>query len=142
MWVSNLVKHAERELRAAGLFDEDSDYGGMLAEAVLELVQVFAAQGHSGTSAMGTIALFKKLASFEPLGPLTGADEEWNEVGSGVHQNNRCSHVFKEDGQAYDIQGKIFREPDGATYTSLGSRVPVTFPYVPHSEVVDVPTSE
>ena len=32
--MSNLVKHAERELRKAGLFDQDSDYNGMIAEAI------------------------------------------------------------------------------------------------------------
>lgn len=28
--MSNLVKHAERELFRAGLFDKDADYGGMI----------------------------------------------------------------------------------------------------------------
>jgi hypothetical protein len=54
-------------------------------------------------------------------------------------QNNRCCHVFKDNaGNAYDIDGKIFREPDGACYTSRDSRVPVTFPYTPVREYVDV----
>jgi hypothetical protein len=82
------------------------------------------------------------VAAFEPLTPLTGGDEEWVEVTPGCLQNKRCSHVFKENGQAYDIQGKVFREASGSTYTSGDSRVPVTFPYMPKSVVVDVATEE
>ncbi len=135
--MGNLTDYAERELRAAGLFDEDSDYGGMLAEGVMKLVVEFSAQGHSGFSANQTINIFERVARFEPLGPLTGEDDEWNEIGDGVYQNRRCSHVFKEHGEAYDINGRIFREKGGATYTSKDSRVAVTFPYTPKSEVVD-----
>lgn len=133
-----LVDHAKRELQAAGLFDKDSAYDGMLAESVMELVEVFAKQGHSGMSAPMCIRLFERVAMFEPLGPLTGAPEEWNEVGPGIYQNNRCSHVFKENGEAYDSEGRIFREPDGSCYQSIESRVPVTFPYTPKREYVDV----
>lgn len=136
--MGNLTDHARRELQAAGLFNEDSDYDGMLAEAVMELVEAFAEQGHSGFSAKQTIKIFAKVADFQPLVPLTGEDDEWNEVGTGVFQNNRCSHVFKEGGIAYDSQGRVFREPSGACYTGRGSRVEVTFPYTPTTEYVDV----
>jgi hypothetical protein len=79
------------------------------------------------------------LASFEPLVPLTGKDFEWNEVSEGMWQNNRCSHVFKgPDGKAYDINGKIFREPNGSCYTNIDSRVFIDFPYTPKREYVDV----
>jgi len=132
-----LVEHARRELQAAGLFDKDADYDGMVAEAVMELIQKFADQGHSGASASMTRQLFAKLANFQPLGPLTGADDEWNDVGHGVWQNNRCSHVFKEaDGRAYDSQGIVFEEPNGSQYLSSGSRVFIEFPYTPKTEVV------
>lgn len=140
--MSNLRNHAETELKAAGLFDKDSDYGGMLAEAVLELVDKFSDQGHSGFSAKQTIRIFSKVADFEPLVPLTGEDDEWNEVGDGVFQNRRCSHIFKENGQAYDIQGRVFREPSGACFTSKDSRVDIDFPHTPSTEYVDVEASE
>lgn len=140
--MSNLESFAENELRRAGFFDKDSDYGGMLAEAVLKLVKVFADEGHSGASASMAIGLFQRVARFEPLTPLTGADDEWMEVSDGTFQNVRCSHVFKENGQPYDINGKVFREPSGACFTSFDSRVPVTFPYTPKTEYVDVPESQ
>src|SRR5574343_1025542 len=109
----NLVLHAEKELQIAGLFDKDSDYGGMLGPAIMKMVREFSAEGHSGYSASLALKIFEKVASFEPLTPLTGADDEWHEIGDGEWQNVRCSHVFKgADGRAYDIQGRIFREPN------------------------------
>lgn len=147
---SGLVLHAKREFRAAGYIplDQPQEDGPnkWIQENVLELLEVCGKQGHSGFSASYCIDMFKKLASYEPLVPLSGDDDEWNEVGDGVFQNNRCSHVFKQadrfDGQAYDIDGRIFREPNGCCYTSRDSCVPVTFPYTPKREYVDVPSAE
>jgi len=139
---SNLVKHARGELERIGAFDKDKDfYGGMTGNAVMELVKVFAEQGHSGMSASLVRGLFARVANYEPLSPLTGEDDEWNDVGDGLFQNRRCSHVFKENGQAFDSEGKVFVEPDGCAYTSWDSRVPVTFPYEPHTERVNVAKS-
>jgi hypothetical protein len=146
---SNLVKHARRELKFIGMDPENTNpedgYNTMAAKAIIELVQVFAAQGHSGFSGSYVLNAFKKVADFEPLGPITGDDSEWMEVGSGVFQNIRCSHVFKSadrfDGQAYDIQGRVFREPSGSSFTGRESCVPITFPYTPVTEYVDVPAS-
>lgn len=136
----SLESFAKEELERAGLFDKDSDYGGMMGEAVMKMVKVFADEGHSGYSAGLAVSIFEKVARFEPLTPLTGEDDEWMEVGKGVHQNRRYSSVFKRaDGSAYDIDGKIFRDPDGACFTNADSRVPVTFPYTPKREYVDVP---
>lgn len=65
--MSNLIKHANEQLQKVGLFDKDSDYDGELGKAVLELITVFANQGHSGYSAELTIQLFSKLTRFEDL---------------------------------------------------------------------------
>lgn len=139
--MSNLIKHAEAELKAAG-FHDDKLYDGMLYDAVLELVTVFSKQGHSGMSAGIALDAFKRVAAFEPLGPLTGKADEWVEVSYGLWQNKRCSHVFKEkDGRAYDIEGKIFREPDGQCFINRDSRVYVEFPYIPRREYVDRPAA-
>lgn len=137
--MSNLEEYAKSEMQRAGLFDKDSDYGGMIGDAVMKMIKVFADEGHSGVSAPMAINIFERVARFEPLTPLTGADDEWMEVGEGTWQNIRCSHVFKEaDGRAYDMQGKVFREPNGACYTSRDSRVYLTFPCTPKIEYVDV----
>ncbi len=143
---SNAEKHARHELKLAGWFDDDAFYGDMMGHAVMDMMKLFAMEGHSGMSAGVATSLFSKLSRFEPLVPLTGEDDEWvcHDYGEGSHyQNKRCSHVFKdEDGRAYDIQGKIFREPNGLTYTSRDSRVYVEFPYTPTTEYVDVPASK
>lgn len=107
---------------------------------ILSLVSTFAEQGHSGMSAAYAIGALQKLVNFEPLTPLTGEDDEWNECGPGLWQNRRCPSVFKEeDGQAYNIAGKVFVEPDGVAFTNSESRVPVTFPYTPKTEYVERP---
>ncbi|MEE9366757.1 MAG: hypothetical protein V3W44_08730 [Dehalococcoidales bacterium] len=136
--MGELINHAKRELEIAGYMKGGSMYDGMLPDAVLEIIRVFADQGHSGMSASIVTNLVERLMRFEPLTPLQGTDDEWNAVGDNDLQNKRCSHVFKRNGEAYDIQGRVFREPNGATYTSKDSRVPVTFPYVPKTEYVDV----
>ena len=142
--MNTYVEHAKRELQAIGYKLDDTEEGPnkWVVENIMELLAVWDKQGHSGSSAPHVANLFKKIALLEPCAPLTGADDEWNEVGDGVLQNNRCSHVFKENGEAYDIYGRIFREPDGVCFTGKGSRVPVTFPYTPKREYVDVPKGQ
>lgn len=126
----NIVKYAARELE-----HEDSD----LQEHILDMARVFSTGGHSGTSAAYTLAVIERLLRFEPLWPLTGRENEWEEYTPGRFQNIRCFRVFKDEGGAYDSEGFIFKEPSGATYTSHLSKRPVTFPYRPLSVTVDVP---
>ena len=51
----------------------------------------------------------------------------------------RCGRVFKEKatGRVYDIDGRVFRDATGC-FTNSESRVEVTFPYVPKTEIVDI----
>lgn len=99
---SNLVTYARQELELAGLFDKDSNYDGMLGEAALELVKVFAKQGHSGMSASIVTSLVEKLMRYQPLTPLTYAPDEWNDVseasGRPMWQNKRKGTTFSVDG--------------------------------------------
>ena len=53
----------KKRLTELGMFDEDSDYGGMIGEAVMELSKTFADQGHSGMSAAIVMGLFMQLMS-------------------------------------------------------------------------------
>lgn len=108
--MNNYHKHAMVEFKAAGWIDENGKFIDEMQEAickhVLKLLDVFDGEGHSGSSAPYTINLFSKLAAFEPIAPITGEDWEWNEASTGVYQNKRCSHVFKQadrfNGQAYE----------------------------------------
>lgn len=94
----SLVSHAERELRLAGLYDKDSDYGGELAPAIMEVVKKFAEFGHSGFSASLSISILEKLLRFQTLTPLTSNGDEWMEVADKVWQSNRCPSSFSVDG--------------------------------------------
>jgi len=115
--MSNLIKHAEVELKLSGLLDKDSDYNGMLGTATLELIKTFSNQGHSGASASMVSNLFDKLSRYKPLCPLTFKDEEWGEVSNESFQNKRNSAVFKDGkgGKPYYINAftKIAIFPDG-----------------------------
>jgi hypothetical protein len=113
-----LEDHAKYELAKAGLFDKDSDYGGMIGKAVLELAQTFAKQGHSGMSAAWVRELFNKLANYETLTPITNEAEEWNDVteytgdGKQLFQNKRNPAVFSKDGGEtwYNVNEKTIKE--------------------------------
>ena len=104
IWIiSNLHDHAKKEISLAGLFDKDSDYGGMIGEAVMELIDTFAKQGHSGFSAQLTLAVFNKVADFKPLSPITNDPDEWNDVSeygsdNTMWQNNQSPNLFSNDG--------------------------------------------
>lgn len=99
---SSLVAHAEREMRLAGLYDDDADYGGMIPQAVMAVVRAFAEQGHSGASAGMTLAILDKLLRFQPLTELTSDPGEWRDVseivGHPFWQNLRDPAVFSKDG--------------------------------------------
>lgn len=159
--MSNLTQHAIDEMKIAGLFDKDSDYNGMIGDAVLELIEVFAKQGHSGHSAPMVVSIFQKLANYQTITPLTGEDSEWNNVSGltdNTFQNNRNSAVFKngKDGRAYYVDAIIWRTPTGTTwcssaqlsspYQKAGTEPQIirsvqyikAFPFTPKKFVIDV----
>ncbi len=100
--MSNLVKHAERELKAAGLFDEDSDYGGMIGTETMKVVRTFASADHSGMSAALSRHILSLLLDFKPLSPLTNNPDEWVEIPAMgleiMHQSKRSCDCFSDDG--------------------------------------------
>ncbi len=153
---SNLLFHAYREFELAGYFKESFNDDGsvdqlgremnhMMANNVLGLIALFSSQGHSGMSASHCIDLFKTLASFSILTPLSGNDDEWNEADSNMYQNKRISSIFKNKcddrntgyfnippGVAYNISGIIFEDKaEGYHFGSSRSAIPVEFPYTP-----------
>jgi hypothetical protein len=107
-----LTEFAERELQQIGAFDKDADYNGLVGRSVLELVAVFAKQGHSGTSAHLTIDLFNRVARYGTLAPLKNPalTKEYLDVdGSGILQSTRIHSVFSSDGGNtwYDIDKHV-----------------------------------
>ena len=164
--MNNYQHHAMREFKYAGWTDENGKFKDemqqQMCEGVMRLLGIFDMEGHSGSTAPYAINLFKTLARFEPIAPLTGADDEWHLVTDGgvaVYQNKRMSSVFKQsdrfDGQPYWLEGKVFWEwysspdiddgkPYKSYYTNADSRVVIEFPWTkPESpEYVFLPTEE
>lgn len=138
----DLKSHAISELRHIG-YDpdkmDDNDMNKRMFDNIIELIEVFSQQRHSGASAHYCINTFSKLAKYGILSPLTGEDDEWVDVGErrGPNgpkwQNKRYSPVFKnEDGTAYDVDAVVFMDEDGITFTNKDSVKPVEFPYMPN----------
>jgi hypothetical protein len=130
--MSNLVDYAKEELKRIGMIDSGEEYNDWASKAILDLIELFSSQSHSGFTAPYVASVFYRLAMFKPISPLTGEDDEWREMTSGGFQNKRYSAVFKDskDGTAYNIEGKVFTDDGEVWYTSGDSRVDVTFPYV------------
>ena len=134
---TNSTRYAADELALALPTGGEDRMNDAMRRDVQEILLVFASQGHSGFSASYATGLAERLMRFEPLVPLTGEDDEWMQVSNeGVYQNRRCSHIFKEDGEAYDINGYVFEEASGARYTGSMSRRRVTFPHTPEKPII------
>ena len=129
-----LVDHAKRELMLAGMFDKEVDeseaagsWNILCAEAVVELMELFARQGHSGMSASMTQELFNRLSKVEALTELTDNPDEWNDIsemqgGKPGWQSQRNPSAFSEDNGKtyYDLNDACFKftdEEDGCVYT-------------------------
>lgn len=150
---SALYEYAKKELERIEKGCEDKESLSMqqaIDKNILELINVFSNQHHSGFTATYVIDILQRLLHYKPLTPLTGEDDEWEDVTSygydtPTFQNKRCSAVFKDDRGAYWVEGKIFSSDLGHTwYTNSDSCVPVTFPFnVPDkSEVVVIDNKE
>ena len=142
----NLVDHAKTEMNLA--WPESDDMQDEVKKAVIDLISVFANQGHSGMSAPYVANVANKMMLFKQLRPITGEEDEWcilDYDDNMYAQNKRCSSIFmRKDGSAYDIDGRIFfeYEPESGEwigFTSGDSKVDIEFPYEPgHPEYVYV----
>lgn len=140
--MSNLVEYAKEELKHYN----SSMYGEMLNEAILEIVEVFAKQGHSGYSAKLAAEAAGRLMNFKPLTPLTGENDEWYDRGEGTWQNKRHTSLFKDEtGFCYDLAGVTFEYVDEpGNYFTNGDLVRryykgiprIKFPYMPADKPV------
>lgn len=131
-----MLEWAKRELDRIPKDDEGMQ--DLINEQILELVEVFVKQGHSGSTAPYIAHAFNRLAMWKPLTPLTGEDSEWYEpeeygVDTNTQQNKRCTAVFRDNfdnSTARYIDGKIFSDDGGKSwYSGSGSATPVEFPF-------------
>lgn len=113
--------------------DESLQIQKTINNNILDIVEMFAKQGHSGFTAEYCIPIIEKLLKQSFITPLTGSDDEWSEVSPGLFQNTRESSIFKDaenfDGRPYYINGKAFSNDNGKTYFTNGdSAVVIEFP--------------
>lgn len=132
----SLVEWAKVELERIG--GKDDEMQQMMNRDILQIVETFAEQGHTGFSASYALSIIKRLLDYKPITPLTGEDDEWGDVppwdgGKNSQQNKRCSAVFRsnfDNSTAYYVDGKVFSDDGGKTWwSSRDSHVPVIFPY-------------
>lgn len=121
----SLIAHAERELAK---WDADE------RTAMLDILRKFFDTWDSGGAVSHAAPALQRLIAGKPLGPLTGEDIEWVEVGPGVFQNVRCGSVFK-DPRFHD--GKLAYDIDAAD-----PRAAIEFPYYPDRADVRPPVVE
>jgi len=121
---SNLVSHAEKELRRAGMFDKGSDYNGALGKSILDMVKVFSTQGHSGFSASLTIDILNKLLKYKTLTPISSNPDEWMDItdmcgknAKTLWQNKRDPSFFSKDG------GKTWYNIDDPSLNKTGDEL-------------------
>lgn len=122
----SIIEQARSEMDRTN-FDADDK------RVVIEIMTKFFGQWDSGGAVSVMAPVLQRLLAGKPLSPLTGADDEWSEVGehdgAPVLQNLRCGTVFKQkrNGQveAYNLD-----EPGRPT---------ITFPYMPQEDRIPMP---
>ena len=129
----SLLEYAKTEL--AIINTNRDEMQNAMDRNILEIVEKFSEQGHSGFSANYAISFLQRLLNWKPLTPLTGGNEEWVDMsefmGYEYYQNKRCGEIFKgKDGLAYWSRGKVFSNDGGESwYTNKDSKIEITFPF-------------
>lgn len=133
----SIIEHAKIELAAINFGEEDT-------AVMVELLEKFLDQWDSGGAVHAVAPIFVRLLSGQPLGPLTGADEEWfDPMGDGIMlQNKRCGSVFKDwrnaNGTLSDEAGRgelTIHDLNNAAWDG-------TFPYDPSTRLPSSPVVE
>lgn len=98
----------------------------MMNRDVMELLTVFAEQGHSGFSAPIAIRLFSKLANHKLITEVEDNPDDWDDNG----QHKYITSIFKrDDGTCYYMYGRLFAEPNSDNFFyNKASNVDITFP--------------
>ena len=117
-----------------------AEFDSTIVDSLLAMLEASNVGEHSGCSWSFLLETFRRLASFKPLSPLTGDEDEWVEVAENLEQNKRCPTVFrknKNNGYAYDIVTFVYTRDNGKTWVIIPSDQKfIEFPY----SVPDEPT--
>lgn len=150
----NTLTHAERELNILVKSAKDTNNRPIIEEfipEILALVKKFGESGQSGGSAPYTASAIsqavKKLCLQQPICPITGIEDEWNNaIDEQYYQNNRLSSIFKDgkDGRPYYIYAIVWQgEDDYDTFTGtvngvMSRQYIKSFPFEPKTFRIDV----
>jgi hypothetical protein len=151
-WARHELELIEQQPDAADISEKDmldtARMQNLMTKDLMELIHVFASQGHSGFSAEYARSMLNRLLAWKPIMPLTGAEDEWEDSSfidatkDSPQHNKRYSAVFRENhdnATAHNIEGKVFTDDGGKNWwTNHNSWVNITFPYYPpeHPEKV------
>lgn len=167
---SNAKSFAELEFDILAKSNTDKDNRPIIEEfreEILALVDKFGQSGQSGGSAPYVAAAIssavKKLCLFEPICPITGHEDEWNDVsmhssGETLYQNKRCSALFKDskDSPAHYVNAIVKKTEDSGCWSGSfwlseedylsgdrskmihSSQVVKSFPFEPKTFYIDV----
>ena len=155
---SNLSNYAQTEIETAIRLAKETGDSLIIQEFVpeiLSLVEKFAQSGQSGGSAPYTagaiVSALKKLLMFQPLAPVTGEDDEWeNSFEPNGYQNKRCFALFKngKNGDPYYLNAIVFKDQKGLTWTGSATlangeklyskQFIKEFPFEPKTFVIDI----
>ena len=167
--MSNTRKFAERELSILSKSATDPNDRPVIEQFIPEIIALcdkFGRSGQSGGSAGYTAKVIsqvvEKLCRQEPIGPLTGIEEEWVDVSHFsdsrgrddiMYQNRRCSALFKNiNGKLWYLDAISWRAQAGSNWSGrailpsgeeLHSHQFVRkFPFEPKTFLVDVITKD
>lgn len=128
----SIIEQAKSELKAIDFGDDDT-------RVMVEILEKFFDQWDSGGAVWAVAPILQRCIAGKPLSPLTGADDEWNDVGEAsgqpCWQNRRCSTVFKQ--ARPDLGEGLF-----AYDIDTPGRPAITFPYWPEKARVSSPVIE
>jgi len=149
---SNFIMHAEREFKRAGYEPLDSEQENgpnkWIQENVMELLQVFASQGHSGSSAPFCVNMFQKLASYKLLGPVNSAEEfDFRDEEGRSRQSKTISAVFQDERGEYYIDAVVLNTKTGgwhgnAEHLGIPRHIYIKYPFTPKTFYIDVVEKE
>lgn len=158
-WAEKEIEMAcqrERESAIRAGHEENAGYGIACYKSALKAFKSLLEDGHSGMSISITGQILNRLILGEPLSPITGEEDEWEDTSYGSmpegvieeHQNKRMSSLFKYvyadgDVQYRDVQRVICYESshddihegvpfrNGFISRTIDEVKPITLPYVP-----------
>ena len=117
-----------------------AEYDSTIVDSLLAMLEASNVGEHSGSSWQFLLETFRRLASFKPLSPLTGDEDEWVEVAENLEQNRRYGSVFrrhKDNNCCFDIDAFVYGGDKNKTWGSNPEiRHIIKFPY----SVPDEPT--